>query len=216
MIKIVQFVAVMLLPCGIHTSLVAQDVKAIFEEDTPITWLGLDFSRAVFIGDPERLRNNEDVTDLIVRLNELMVNEADKYNIGKTFKKVNVTNAIDITDEHNSQLDPAAILSAAAEKAPAPLAEEAIGEIVSSYDFHGEAGIGLMFNIESFDKIARKGTMWVTFIDMPSKKVLFTSRLSHGPQGFGLRNYWAGSINGVMDQIKLGKYRAWRKSYNRE
>lgn len=215
MINMIRSIAVVLL-FSIQTSLIGQDVRVIFEEETPITWLGLDFSRAAFIGDTARFRDDDDVSDLIVRLNELMVNEADKYNIGKTFRKEHVTNALDITDNHNSLIDLTAIRSAPVEKNPTPLTEEAISEIVSSYDFDGKEGIGLMFNIESFNKFAGKGTLWVTFIDMPAKKVLFTRRLSDGPHGFGLRNFWAGFIHDVLDQIKLWKYKAWRKAYNRE
>jgi hypothetical protein len=36
----------------------AQPQNSIFEDDTPVTWLGLDFTRASLIGDSDKFRSD--------------------------------------------------------------------------------------------------------------------------------------------------------------
>ena len=48
---------------------------------------------------------------------------------------------------------------------------------------------------------------------MGSKEVLFTERLTAPPSGFGMRNFWAGSVNGVLAKIKKKEFENWRKKH---
>jgi hypothetical protein len=57
--------------------------------------------------------------------------------------------------------------------------------------------------------------MWVTFIDMKTRQILFTERMVAEPGGFGLRNYWAGAIKGVLEKMRKKEYEMWRKKYFR-
>ena len=86
-----------------------------------------------------------------------------------------------------------------------------IEEIVASYDFKGKSGLGLMFNIETFSKTDEEASMFVTFINMDSKEVLFTERMTSKPGGFGLRNFWGRSIYGVIEAMKKSQFDMWRK-----
>jgi len=43
--------------------------------------------------------------------------------------------------------------------------------------------------------------MWVTFVDMNKKTVLFTKRLTEKSGGFGFRNYWAKTFNNALKDI---------------
>ena len=51
--------------------------------------------------------------------------------------------------------------------------------------------------------------MWVTFVDMNKKTVLFTKRLTEKSGGFGFRNYWAkiffGALKDIGDNMKHWK-----------
>src|ERR1044072_1931455 len=53
------------------SSLHAQDKSDVFNKSTKITWLGLDFSGAKFLGDRERLGSESDIRHLIEGWNEL-------------------------------------------------------------------------------------------------------------------------------------------------
>jgi hypothetical protein len=189
-----------------------QDKADVFNPSTEITWLGLDFSGAKFIGDRERLGSESDIRHLIDAINELMINEADKYNVAAAIQRTTVDNEIDVTMEHNAELDVLAMISADG-KDHIHLNRSLVEEIISSYDFKGKSGIGLIFNVESFNKLLEEGSFWITFVNMGSKEVLFTERVTAPPSGFGMRNFWAGSVNGVLAKIKKKEFENWRKKH---
>ena len=190
----------------------SQDKSDVFNPSTDITWLGLDFSGAKFIGDRERLGSESDIRHLIDAINELMITEADKYNVAAAIQRQSVDNEIEVTNEHNAELDVLAMISRDG-KDHVHLNRSQVEEIISSYDFKGKSGIGLMFNVESFNKILEEGSFWITFVTMNSKEVLFTERLTAPPAGFGMRNFWAGSVNEVLIKIKKKEFENWRKKH---
>ena len=189
-----------------------QDKGDVFNPSTEITWLGLDFSGAKLIGDRERLGSESDIRHLLDAINELMINEADKYNVAAAIQRKTVDNEIDVTMEHNAELDVLAMISADG-KDHVHLNRSLVEEIISSYDFKGKSGIGLIFNVESFNKLLEEGSFWITFVNMDSKEVLFTERVTAPPSGFGMRNFWAGSVNGVLAKIKKKEFENWRKKH---
>jgi hypothetical protein len=190
----------------------SQDKADVFDPSTEITWLGLDFSGAKFIGDRERLGSESDIRHLIDAINELMITEADKYNVAAAIQRKTVDKEIEVTNEHNAELDVLAMISTDG-KDHVHLNRSQVEEIISSYDFKGKSGIGLMFNVESFNKLLEEGSFWITFVTMGSKEVLFTERLTAPPAGFGMRNFWAGSVNGILAKIKKKEFENWRKKH---
>jgi hypothetical protein len=194
------------------SSVFAQTKSDVFNPDTEITWLGLDFTGAKFIGDRERLGSTSDIRHLLDAINELMVKEADKYNVAAALKRKQVQNAIEVTMEHNAELDILSLISAEGND-HVHLSPDLVEQIVSDYDFKGKSGIGLIFNVESLNKLIEEGSFWVTFVNMGTKEVLFTERLTAPPSGFGMRNFWAGSVNGVLAKIKKKEFENWRKKH---
>jgi hypothetical protein len=91
------------------------------------------------------------------------------------------------------------------------LKEEDVAAIIKGYDFQGLDGLGVMFNVESLNKLDQKAAIWVTFIDLKTKDVLLTERMIERAGGAGLRNYWARSFFDVIDRIKAKQFEAWRK-----
>jgi hypothetical protein len=71
-----------------------------------------------------------------------------------------------------------------------------------------------LFVVEGMSKGQKGETIWVTFIDMGAKKMLFTERME-GKTGmvFGFRNYWAAPINDVIKTIEKKKYKEWQAKY---
>jgi hypothetical protein len=205
------FLFVFLLATG---TLCAQDRSDVFRPEVKITWLGFDFSQAKFIGDREKLGSESDMRHLLEAWNELVLTEKDKYDVPAMIGRDVVETATDVTKDHNEELDVLAMYSNA-EKDYLHLSREQVGSIVSKYNYKKNTGIGLMFNIESFSKLNGEASMWVTFIDMKSRQILFTERMTAAPKGFGVRNYWAGAIYAVMEKIKKKEFEMWRKKYFR-
>ncbi|HZB15362.1 MAG TPA: hypothetical protein VE467_20145 [Chryseolinea sp.] len=193
-------------------SAVSQDKADVFNPNTEITWLGLDFTGAKFIGDRERLGSESDIRHLIDAINELMIKEADKYNVAAAIQKKKVENAIEVTNEHNAELDVLTLISSEGND-HIHLNPSEVEGIIAGYDFKGKSGIGLIFNVESLNKLIEEGSFWITFVNMGNKEVLFTERLTAPPSGFGMRNFWAGSVNGVLAKIKKKEFENWRKKH---
>jgi len=204
--------AVFILSAFITSAVFAQDRGDIFSPSTEITWLGVDFSGAKLIGDRERLGSESDIRHLLDAINELMIKEADKYNVAAAIQKKKVENGTQVANEHNAELDVMSMLSKNGND-HIHLKPADVEEIISTYDFKGLTGIGLIFNVESFNKIIEEGSFWITFVNMNTKEVLFTERLVAPPSGFGMRNFWAGSVNGAIAKIKKKEFENWRKKH---
>jgi hypothetical protein len=193
---------------------VGQDMRDIFDTKTTITWLGLDFTGAKFIGDREKFGSESDTRNVIEAWNKLMITEAEKYDVAAAIDKVKVENGTQVTIDNNAQLDLSQIFSENS-KDHIRLKEEHIAEIISSYDYQGKTGIGLMFNVETFNKTNVEGVVWITFINLDSKEIFFTERLTAPPGGFGVRNYWAGCIKSILEKMGKKEFEMWRKKYYR-
>ena len=193
---------------------VGQDMRDIFDSKSTITWLGLDFTGAKFIGDREKFGSESDTRTLLEAWNKLMIAEAEKYDVAAAINKVKVEKGIQVTIDNNAQLDLSQIFSEDS-KDHIRLKGEHIAEIISSYDYQGKTGIGLMFNVETFNKTNVEGVVWITFINLDSKEIFFTERLTAPPGGFGVRNYWAGCIKSILEKMKKKEFEMWRKKYYR-
>lgn len=195
----------------------AQTVNDIFETNTTITWLGIDMTGAIFIGDREKWGSQSDIQNTIKSFNDLVESQYDrKFNIAAMLKKKTpVTLKLDITRNHNSELDISNILS---EKSAdhIHLRKDGVEQIAAAYNYDGMTGIGLMFNIESFNKTNNEGSMWITFVNMATGEVILTERMTAGPRGVGVRNYWLGAIFEMMEQIRGREYERWRKKYQQK
>lgn len=193
----------------------AQQMQDIFDRNTKITWLGLDFTGARIIGDRERLGSLSDVQHLIEAWNDLMISESSKFDVAAAIDKIRTTDAIDVTKDHNASLDIKDILSSNI-KDHFHLRPKDIDAIIADYDFKDNTGIGLMFNVESFSKLNEEGAIWITFIDLNKKSVFFSERLTSKPSGFGMRNYWGGAIYGILKKMEKKEFEMWRKKYFRK
>ena len=199
---------------------VAQNTaKDVFTKDQ-IVWYGLDFSKAKMIGAFDQgagaapASGSEIKTKYVPAWNSLILNESAKYDIKKTFRKTEVYNDLSMVEKNNSKIDVDEFLTSNDYKFDNP--NSVVEGIVNSYDKGDKTeGIGLVFIVESFNKKATKASIYVTFFDIATKKVLFTEHMTGEPGGFGLRNYWARTIKEILDQIDRGTYKSWKKTYSK-
>ncbi len=194
--------------------LFGQTKSDVFKPEVPVTWLGLDFSSTKLIGDRERFGSESDVRHLIEAWNELILKEPDKFDIAKTIDRKKVENAVEVTNEHNTEIDVMSMFSDE-EKDYLHIKTSDVAEIVAGYDFKSLNGIGLMFVVESFNKLNEEGSIWITFIDMGTKEVIFTERMVAEPKGFGMRNFWGGCIYTILTKIQKKEFEMWRKKHYR-
>ena len=186
----------------------SQTAKDIFNSgEPPITYLGVDFTQARLINDAAA-----SASDLKEKhfpgINQVVINEPKKYDLPKAFRKT-INNDISVTEKANATIDAEKIKSSNSSD-ETRLNAAAIQNVVNQYDLGGKKGIGLVFIMEGLNKAAAKGSMYVTFIDMPSRKVLFTERMTGKAGGFGYKNFWAKTVFEVLEDIEKTKFKEWK------
>jgi hypothetical protein len=179
-------------------------------EPSTVVWYGLDFSAVKLIGS-EGFSDPYDIKNRFFRAwNRLIVDEADKYNIKKTFRKTGLEYETTVVEERNKLPNENELVT----ENDYSLKEDDVKKIVKKYKSDKfKEGLGLVFVMESFNKRAQSGHMWVTFFDIASGEVILTRRYSGDARGFGLRNYWAGSVYDVFEQLE-SDYGKWQKKNN--
>ncbi len=166
---------------------------------TSIDYYGVDFSRAKVFGAKE---TPEALKMAFNQINDLVVGEYAKYDIGKFFKKSSVELVIDPTLESNKAID---VENIKAPNSSYSLSAAQIEELVSGYNLTPKNELGLVIICELLDKYELKGTYSVVFFNTKSREILAIYALTGKPKGFGLRNFWAGSL---YDMMKGYKYAA--------
>jgi len=187
----------------------AQSTADIFNSSTAeITWCGLDFSKVKLVGqvgftDPIQIKNQ-----YFTAWNGLILSEPSKYDLKKTFLKNKFNHNITVVEQGNNAVN---VTEMVINESALKLERKDLEAIVKSYNVEVRDQIGLVFIIESFDKLAEKATVHVTFFNTKTKEIIFTDVVVGSPKGFGFRNYWAGAICDVLDIIRSKKFKSWQK-----
>jgi hypothetical protein len=202
-------VILLLFVVAVFGSVNAQTKEDIFRKETPITWLGIDFSEARYIGDPGTVDTYE-MKGLFDKINQLILAESDKYNLRKSFNKSYITPNLSLVNELNAKIDESKLLSNDNNDI-SRINADMVQLMANRYKFENINGIALVFIMESMNKNTSQASMWVTFVNATNNKVILTTRMVGKSGGFGFRNHWAGSIYKVLDLIRAKQYKAWQK-----
>lgn len=191
------------------STLVAQTREDIFRKETPVTWLGIDFSEARYIGDPGTVDAYE-MKGLFGKINQLILAEPDKYDLRKSFFKSYITPNLSIVNNLNTGIDESKLMSNDNNDITR-INADMVQMMVNKYKFENINGIALVLIMESMNKNTGQASMWVTFVNASDNKVLLTARMVGKSGGFGFRNHWAGSVHKVLELIRSKQYKAWQK-----
>lgn len=197
-----------LLSCLAVQTLNAQKTKDVFNADTPLTYLGIDFTKVKIIGET----NNPawEIRDkFFSTINSVIVNEPKKYDLRSTFQKAEVNFNLDPVMEKNSKAEIEGMVSLNSSDVNS-LDSKAISQIAKGYKLNDKKGIGLLIIMETMNKTQTRATMHFTFIDMANGNMLFSEKVSGKPRGFGFRNYWAGSVYDALGEIEKQRYNSWK------
>jgi hypothetical protein len=197
--------------CLMTTQLFAQNTMSdLFNGTAKLTFLGLDFTQAKYIGkigftDPVAIKNQH-----MVSWNNLIELEAKKFSLQKAFAlkdeqykskvedMVKLNKTVNIED--NITDDAYAIT------------EDQVKKSISRYSLSEKDGIGLVYVVESLNKTDEKLYAWVTFIELATKKMLYTEKVEGKAGGMGFRNFWAGGVYKINDAIDSKLYKKWSKA----
>lgn len=205
--------ALIILIISMNNTGYSQKQQDIFNRMGPkIVWLGLDFTQVRIVG-PLGTVEKDELIPLFDDINMVVITERSKYNFEAALRKDEVPYNLEIVTKLNSEINPIRAIAYASEEESARLNEEAVSVLVKQYKFENKEGIGLVFFMETLDKVREKGTMWVTFFSLSDRNVLFTERMSGTAGGISFRNHWVRPVYEVIDQIRNTKFPEWRFRY---
>jgi hypothetical protein len=190
-------------------SILAQSKADIFDGKTPITWLGLDYTQAKYImstpseGDKTDATNTGTIKSYISAWNYIFMTEPQKFNVARATHRTFVDNAISVTGKANDAINRDLVSKNHADFKT--LTEQSIADLVKNYDYQGKTGIGMLFFIDGMDKDTKTEGAWVTFVDMNSKTLLYTTYLTGKTGGMGFRNNWADATFRILKQFETDK-----------
>lgn len=194
----------------VKTTTYAQDVFKTNE----IIWYGLDFTKAHFVGQFDQGFGAMPATGYdmkkkwIPEWNALIAKEPKNFDLKKAFQKDNVYYDLNPLATINQNIDTDKCMS----YNTATIEKSEIAEMIKKYPAGDKKeGIGLVFIVENFDKGMETATVFVTFFDIKTKKILLCEKMQGKCVGVGMRNYWAGAIKNILKQITEGEYQNWKK-----
>jgi hypothetical protein len=201
---------------GSSTKSFSQTIQEFFSNtSTPLTYLGIDYTKNRLINDPGG--NASDIKSRLYNsMNDVVVTEMGKnYNISGAFSRSGgVSSDISAITERNDKINAGDIMSSN----PVDfnrLSETDIANCVKALSLKGKEGVGLVFIMEGMKKEEKKsyGSVWVSLIDMKTKKILMTERMEQEAAGFGFRNFWVSIIKKSLVEIDKKVYKNWKNKY---
>lgn len=187
--KLVILASVLLLAL---TATAQPDVKKVREID----YYGIDYSLAKVYGATE---TPEQFKGLFNAVNELVIHEYKKFNIGHYFNKQAVEPLLEATVKKNDAIPTDQIFTRDRNYV---LSQKQLADHIKEYDITPKYGVGMVIIAELLNKASNHGSYYVVFFDTLGKEILFSKHASGKPGGFGLRNYWAGSVFDIMRNWK--------------
>jgi hypothetical protein len=188
-----------------------QAAKNFFESDE-LVWYGLDFSQAKMVGGDFGAQPWEIKDRFFREWNYVVLDQPEKFNLPKFFRKTSVYKDLAPVEARNKGVDEKNLMS----YNETQLNNDDIAKAVKQYKGGDKKeGTGLVFIVENFNKPAKRATVWVTFFDIATKKVLLAKKMSAEPMGYGMRNYWIGAIYRIMTKINEKEYNNWRSEYGK-
>jgi hypothetical protein len=199
-----------LMTCVILTGTVfGQNVK---ENNLPdaLVWFGLDYSHTKLIGTSVDFSDIESIRSKYFRSwNDLIISENRKFNIKKAYNVSTLEYEIDGTVERSMQNDPENMLTLKKQT----LSEDVVKEIINDCSTESDIETGVIYIVESLNKIDRKATVLVTFFNIKTKEIVLLKRVTGTPKGYGFRNYWINAIYKVLKKSGF-KYKQWMVEKN--
>lgn len=191
--KIIIFSALLL--TGTLAEAQDQDKSLAFEEKK-FVWSGIDYSNAKFIGS-EEFGSVNNLTSFFDTWNQLMINEAHKFDFKKHYLKDSRVDELSIADARNEKVD----AEESVINSEYSFDEGQLEEIVAAYKgVSDESDLGLLYVVEYFfkDLESANGKVHVVFFNTNTGKIAWHKEYISKAGGFGFRNYWAAVIYNTL------------------
>jgi len=156
-----------------------------------LTFYGYDFSQTKLV---ETKRIGEDLGQYVFGWVGFLQERFNDEKIADWFRKKKAHVDFGPTIEQNKKVNGKEI----AVYTKNTILLDSIQQMVNKYQLKEKDGIGLVVIVESFDKNTVKTSVYFTFFDIATKKVLVADYfVGKEADGYGLTAYWGTSLKGI-------------------
>jgi len=207
------FILASILWCTSWNELNAQtSIYEVFDNTTPITFLGIDFTNTRYIGRTGTVDTLE-MIGLLNEMNDYIFAIRKDYNVADALKKDSVVYDYDLVRNLNKNINPYNLISNNTDLINR-LNKDSISNIIKNYPIkENAAGIGMIYIVDNFFKRSEEVTVWLAFFDMQTKKVLLTERMIGIAEGFSFKLHWSKPFYLYLSDLKYGQFKSWKKKY---
>ncbi len=180
-----------------------------------IRYMGIDYSHVKLIGDFSQFMGAGETTLSSIRntyfpaWNNLFVEEPEKYNLKSMLRKDDILFDLTMITELNAKTP---FETMEANKTPVYTKED-IQKFIRNYGTKEREGIATLFVAESMNKFLNEAYFHFIVIRLSDNEILIHERIKGVPVGIGIRNYWAGALFKVMENIQKNYYSQWKAMY---
>ena len=167
----------------------AQNKSDIINPNTPLVWLGCDFSNARFT-KKEEFTNLDQILRFFVDNNKIVKNAPSYEQVSKRLKRDVIKDFSFVTDQ-NALVDWHQVYS---DDVDYKLSDETIQKIIEALKVDQQKykdNIGLVFCEENISKTKKRAYIAVVFFRINDLKPLLIKHVSYAPKGYGFMNYWS-------------------------
>jgi hypothetical protein len=177
-----------------------QPPSALPKSET-VVWVGLDYSLVRMYGTTDFRDPDNIFPNFPDSWNALFLRERIKTISSGLHKQ------IEVDAEHIGQRNRLAKKDQVIRQ-DGPLVEEThitpkdIAEAIRSYKLSKSRGLGLVFIVDRFVAIEKKGAVYLVLFDISSREIIATERVVAKANGVGFRNFWFGVIKNAESGLK--------------
>lgn len=184
------------------TAVKAQQCSQCIPADAAITFLGIDYTYVNFGGTLDQPEGKV-IDTYIPAWNELFVTESAKYNVGKMYGLSKLSYDVNFFENTNKKIRD---INGAYKE----LSRNTLTAHINRINFKPVTTPYAMFLMAGeYNKPALKAVHYLVIYNVKSGKIEVLEEFTTKPQGFGFRNYWAGSFYAVFKEKK--KAAGWFK-----
>ena len=169
----------------------AAPIRSRAQESTADTlvWCGLDYSKVKMIGSADFLDPGQIFPNMLIAWNGLFMKEMLPH-LEKMAKSASTD--LKAVESRNEKANPNQIERHDGTRdemvKPTHITDADIADMVRSYTLQHDKGLGLVFVMDRLVKAQETGCLYVVVFDIPSRKVLYSERVSADAGAMGFRN----------------------------
>ncbi len=169
----------------------------LFSQQNGVFYLyGVDFTGCKVYAAKE---SEEDFIKAFYGINMLILSEPEKYNFSKVIDS-EITPSIEMMFKTNSSYDFSHLKEL---KKEIPYID--YDKKVKEYDLDEKEGTGLVVFARFFNKPDNKALYNIVLFDIATREIIKQKEVEGKAGGFGLRNYWAGSLYYAIRKCKMSE-----------